>query len=139
MAATTTAAMGKTAASSAPDDERERRPGASGGGGGNHPKNGHGGGDGARLPAEKSPAAEATMGGVMGSASSPSVVLMAYVELLRTLSSRLEKGDAVGGGGGCASALATDAGEGDVRCSEAARAEGAWAGVRMMDIGALFR
>lgn len=148
VAAATTAAMGKAGTSSAPGEEREqeRRPGAGGeGGGGNHPKNDLAGEDAARVPAEKSlsPAAaaeaRATMGDVMGSVSCPAVVLMAYVELLRTLASRFEKGDAgmAGGGGGRAAALDADAGEG--RCSEAAGAGGAWAGVRAMDTGALFR
>lgn len=71
------------------------------------------------------------MGSVMDSVSTPSMLHMAYVELLRTLVSRLENGVA---GAVCAPPALEGA-----RANEDGRAAAVWAGVRALDVETLFR
>lgn len=86
------------------------------------------------------------MGSVMDAAATPSVVLVAYVELLRTLVTRLESDSdnvpataAASAGLSRAPAVAAAAAAGG-GCGEDARAvPGAWAGVRALDLETLFR
>lgn len=78
-------------------------------------------------PAE-SESAGVPLGSVMESVSTPSILQMAYVELLRTLVSRLEHGRT-----GVVYAPAAPGG------SEDGRVGGVWAGVRALDLEALFR
>lgn len=64
----------------------------------------------------------------MDGAKTPSIVLMAYVELLRTLVTRLESGGARGGGGGLEAGGGGGAGHAGVA-----------PGVQALDLETLFR
>ncbi|CAM9655803.1 unnamed protein product [Pylaiella littoralis] len=96
MAALATTATTATTTASLPPIDKESS-------GGNTASRDAWGGRGGRLHAKESSGAAATMGGsAMDSASTPSVVLVAYVELLRTLVARLETRDAGASGVGVA-------------------------------------
>lgn len=82
------------------------------------------------MPAEDE-SAGIPLGSVMDSVSTPSTLHMAYVELLRTLASRLESG--------VAGALPAPAALGGGRLDEDGRVGGVWAGVRALDLETLFR
>ncbi|CAB1096440.1 unnamed protein product [Ectocarpus sp. CCAP 1310/34] len=73
-----------------------------------------------------------TMGNLMNGVKTPSIVLMAYVELLRTLVTRLESGGARGGG------AAVEAGGGGAGGGAEGPA-GVAPGVRALDVETLFR
>lgn len=135
VAAATRAAMETATASSPPPTESRRS--SAGGGISAGISAGDGGrlalarGEGGRYPPIEEGLAGVPLGSVMDSVSTPSILHMAYVELLRALVSRLESG--------AAGAVCAPAALGEGRTDGDGRVAGAWAGVRALDLETLFR